>query len=90
MADSLISNMLYAYVTAIFQKSNIEVNEEGTEATASTAASTRLACARWPTARFVADHPFMFVIRVETSGLVFFTGAVLNPLFGGLNLRKLL
>ncbi|KAI8546141.1 hypothetical protein RHMOL_Rhmol07G0093900 [Rhododendron molle] len=31
------------------------------------------------TASFVADHPFMFMIKEETSGSVFFTGAVVNP-----------
>ncbi|GKC56090.1 serpin-ZX [Tanacetum coccineum] len=32
-----------------------------------------------PPASFVADHPFMFMIREDTSRAVFFIGAVLNP-----------
>lgn len=67
-------------VSKIFHKSYIEVNEEGTEAAASTAVRIRKCCATHPTPGFVADHPFMFIIREEKSRIVFFTGAVLNPL----------
>ncbi|KAM6572875.1 hypothetical protein CsatA_016955 [Cannabis sativa] len=67
------------YVSEIFHKSCIEVNEEGTEATASTAVIFEMQCQRvYPS--FVADHPFLFMIREETHGIVFFFGAVLNPL----------
>ncbi|KAL7194402.1 hypothetical protein ACSBR1_034755 [Camellia fascicularis] len=68
------------YLSKVFHKSCIEVNEEGTEAAASTADIIRFFSKRIPTPRFVADHPFMFMIREETSGTVLFTGAVLNPL----------
>lgn len=67
------------FVASIFHKSYIEVNEEGTEAAASTAVLFELQCARrYPS--FVADHPFIFMIREERHGIVFFVGAVLNPL----------
>ncbi|KAK4426276.1 Serpin-ZXA [Sesamum alatum] len=78
MVDSPCSNRLC--VSKIFHKSFIEVNEEGTEAAASTAATFVLFSATFPTASFLADHPFMFMVREETSKVVFFTGAVLNPL----------
>ncbi|XP_048328329.1 serpin-ZX-like [Ziziphus jujuba] len=68
------------YVSDIFHKSYIEVNEEGTEAAASTAVRFRRCCAIIPTPSFVADHPFLFMIREETHGMVFFLGAVFNPL----------
>nr|XP_048327671.1 serpin-ZXA-like [Ziziphus jujuba var. spinosa] len=66
----------------------IKVNEEGTEAAASTAvraaASTAVRFktlrAIIPTPSFVADHPFLFMIREETHGMVLFLGAVFNPL----------
>ncbi|WOG93214.1 hypothetical protein DCAR_0312495 [Daucus carota subsp. sativus] len=67
-------------VSSIFHKAYIEVNEEGTEAAASTAVRFRRCCGRVKPPGFVADHPFMFMIREETSRIVFFTGAVLNPL----------
>lgn len=67
------------YVADIFHKSFIEVNEEGTEAAASTASRVGFRC-RSRTSFFVADHPFLFTIREETHGMAFFVGAVLNPL----------
>ncbi|KAH7532794.1 hypothetical protein FEM48_Zijuj04G0059900 [Ziziphus jujuba var. spinosa] len=78
MVDSPNSDRLY--VSDIFHKSRIEVNEEGTEAAASTAATFLLRYGRIPTPGFVADHPFLFMIREESQGMVFFVGAVLNPL----------
>ncbi|KAA8530477.1 hypothetical protein F0562_005186 [Nyssa sinensis] len=67
-------------LSKIIHKSYIEVNEDGTEAAASNALITRFYSGRYPTPSFVADHPFMFMIKEETSQIVFFIGAVLNPL----------
>ncbi|KAL3505217.1 hypothetical protein ACH5RR_035058 [Cinchona calisaya] len=69
-------------ISAIIQKAFIEVDEVGTEAAAVT--FTGLAgCGHRPkTTRFVADHPFMFMIREEWSRSVLFTGAILNPSLG--------
>lgn len=67
-------------VSDIFHKSFVEVNEEGTEAAASTAATGLLLCADTRPPTFVADHPFLFMIREESHGMVFFMGAGLNPL----------
>lgn len=66
------------FVSHIFHKSFIEVNEEGAEAAATTAVTFELQCAK--IVSFVADHPFLFMIREETHGMVFFVGTVLNPL----------
>ncbi|KAK0598304.1 hypothetical protein LWI29_033551 [Acer saccharum] len=66
------------FVSEIYHKSYIEVNEEGTEAAASTGAI--LMQQQQQCRSFVANHPFMFMIREETSNIVFFVGAVLNPL----------
>ncbi|XP_060672803.1 serpin-Z10-like [Ziziphus jujuba] len=68
------------YVSDILHKSYIEVNEEGTEAAASTAVRGPRSRASIPSQSFVADHPFLFMIREETLGIIFFVGAVLNPL----------
>lgn len=70
------------YVSKIFHKSFIEVDEKGTKASAATAAyvlapeSERINLAPLD---FVADHPFLFVIRENTTGVVQFMGQVLNP-----------
>ncbi|MBA0775250.1 hypothetical protein Gotri_010406 [Gossypium trilobum] len=69
------------YVSNIFHKSFIEVNEEGTEAAAATSAVIALRSLRIPqTIDFVADHPFLFLIRENATGVVLFIGHVLNPL----------
>ncbi|KAL2252357.1 UNVERIFIED_CONTAM: Serpin-Z1C [Sesamum indicum] len=78
MVDPPCSNRLC--ISKIFHKSFIEVNEEGTEAAASTATTFVLFSATFPTVSFRADHPFIFMVREEASKVVFFTGAVLNPL----------
>ena len=70
MVNSPIRHRLF--LSKIFHKAYIEVNEEGTEAVASTTTGFLLQCARHPTPRFVVDHPFMFMIREETSKFVFF------------------
>ncbi|XP_020182445.2 serpin-Z1-like [Aegilops tauschii subsp. strangulata] len=71
-------------VSAVFHQSFVEVNEEGTEAAAATAvvASFGAAAVRTPVqvVDFVADHPFMFLIKEELSGVVVFSGQVVNPL----------
>ncbi|KAL3732778.1 hypothetical protein ACJRO7_022320 [Eucalyptus globulus] len=71
------------YVSSIFQKSFIEVNEEGTEAAAASAAVVRLlGLAFSEKIDFVADHPFLFLVREDTTGTLLFVGQVLNPLVG--------
>lgn len=78
MVDSPVGQNLC--VSDIFHKSFIEVNEEGTEAAAATAATILLRSAQFPTTiDFVADHPFLFLIREDLTGTVLFTGQVLNP-----------
>ncbi|KAK7316266.1 hypothetical protein VNO77_35167 [Canavalia gladiata] len=77
ISDSPFSSELY--VSKIFHKACIEVNEEGTEASASTAVIINQQCAMIVMPSFVADHPFVFMIREETSMAVFFIGAVVNP-----------
>ncbi|CAD6245754.1 unnamed protein product [Miscanthus lutarioriparius] len=62
----------------VFHKAVIEVNEEGTEAAASTACTMVDYCLYSPV-NFVADHPFAFFVVEEVSGVVVFMGHVLNP-----------
>lgn len=84
-ADADLSEMVDSpiglYVSSIFHKSFIEVNEEGTEAAAASAAVIKLRSLSLPMnpLDFEADHPFMFLIREDMTGVVLFTGHVLNP-----------
>jgi len=60
------------------QRVELKVDEEGTEAAAATAAvATRSAEAR--IVKLVADKPFMFALREQTSGLIIVAGYVANP-----------
>lgn len=61
------------YVSRAVHKVFIEVNEEGTEATAATAivAQTRSAHKQLS---FIADHPFLFYIRNIKTGVILFIG----------------
>ena len=54
----------------------MEVNEEGTEAAASTGA---LGLEVSDDPEFRADHPFVFAIRDNASGSILFLGRVADP-----------
>ncbi|KAG5543395.1 hypothetical protein RHGRI_016210 [Rhododendron griersonianum] len=69
------------FILKMFQKAYIEVDEKGTKAIATTLLTMTGGGEIPPQSlSFVADHPFVFVIREERSGLVFFSGAVFNPI----------
>jgi serpin B len=68
-------------ISDVFHQAFIEVNEEGTEAAAATAVVMRARSAR-PRAeppRFIADHPFLFLLVDRRSGAVLFLGRVSDP-----------
>lgn len=69
------------FTLKMFQKAYIEVDEKGTKAIATTLL-TLSGGGEIPlqSLSFVADHPFVFMIREERSELVLFTGAVFNPI----------
>ncbi|EGW15136.1 serpin B6 isoform X2 [Cricetulus griseus] len=59
------------FLSKVVHKSFVEVNEEGTEAAAATAAIIMMRCAM-SVPRFCADHPFLFFIQhVKTNGILF-------------------
>jgi serpin B len=80
MVDSRAAKSLY--VSSFFHKSFVEVNEEGTEAAAATSAGVSIRSLHIEPEKmdFVADHPFLFIIREDTTGVVLFIGHVANPL----------
>lgn len=69
----------------INHKSFIEVNEEGTvaAAAAATVVETEMGFSLAEIEKFkvdfVADHPFLFFIREDKTGMVLFIGQVLDP-----------
>jgi serpin B len=64
------------YIGAVVHKAFVEVNEAGTEAAAATAIGVR-ATSMPP--MFVADHPFLFLIRENSSGTILFIGRIDDP-----------
>jgi serpin B len=62
----------------VFHKAFVRVDEKGTEAAAAAGAQMRVASAR-RTEAFTVDHPFLFLIRDNASGLVLFIGRVGDP-----------
>ncbi|KAL6982828.1 hypothetical protein U1Q18_016221 [Sarracenia purpurea var. burkii] len=80
MVDSPVGRNLY--VSSIFHKSFIEVIEEGTEAAAASAVVVNHGSSLWRANKidFVADHPFLFIIREDMTNVVLFIGHLLNPL----------
>lgn len=69
------------YISAVLHNAYINVNEKGTEATATTAvvidgARVALASPSAPPTFFRADHKFLFVIRDNDTGGILFIGRV--------------
>jgi serpin B len=78
------SSGLPIVVDNVIHKVVIEVNEEGTKATAITMVISAEECEiqRWsppPQVDFVADHPFAFYIVEEVTGMIVFARHVLDP-----------
>jgi serpin B len=66
------------FISAVIHKAFVEVNEEGTEATAATAIVIATSMQREQPV-FWADHPFIFLIRDNKTGSILFMGKVMNP-----------
>ncbi|XP_056847750.1 serpin-Z1-like [Raphanus sativus] len=68
---------------ALYHKACVEIDEEGAEAAAATFAAPKPGCLRYmePPKRidFVADHPFVFLVREDTIGTVLFVGQIFDP-----------
>ena len=70
-----------AFISDAIHKAFVEVDEEGTEAAAATAMMMMLGCAFNPERpkEFIADHPFIFMIRDTKSDTVLFIGRYVAP-----------
>ncbi|UCD76853.1 MAG: serpin family protein [Phycisphaerales bacterium] len=70
------------FISKVIHQAFVQVDEQGTEAAAATAVGImRTSVTRPPT--FLADHPFLFVIRDRETGAILFLGRVMDPTAGG-------
>lgn len=67
------------FIGQVIHQTFVEVNETGTEAAAATAVSMEAGSAPRDPKEFLADHPFIFMIKHNTTGAVLFTGVVNDP-----------
>ena len=61
------------------QKAFLEVDEGGTEATAVSTSEMEDSFSGSRTIDFRCDHPFLFFIRDKETGMILFSGRVVNP-----------
>ncbi|XP_026017195.1 leukocyte elastase inhibitor-like isoform X3 [Astatotilapia calliptera] len=66
------------FLSTMAHKAFVEVNEEGTEATAATGAVIKLE-SFIPDTHFTADHPFLFFIRYNETKSILFFGRFSSP-----------
>jgi serpin B len=73
------------YIGLVIHKAFVDVNEQGTEAAAATAAAVPAGAAMRPAepVPFVADHPFVYLIRSNRTGAILFMGRLADPTEGG-------
>jgi serpin B len=67
------------FISDVVQKAYISVDEKGTEAAAATGVIMRPTAIPMPQGVFIADHPFLFLIRDRESGAILFAGRVVDP-----------
>ncbi len=65
----------HLFITKVIHEAFVEVNEQGTEATAATATMM----GRSMPQQFIVDHPFIFFIQDMSTGSILFMGRVINP-----------
>jgi serpin B len=70
------------FISDVFHKAFVKLDEKGTEAAAATAVVTEDEGAVMPDGppkEFKADHPFLFFLRDTRSGMILFMGRVADP-----------
>jgi serpin B len=68
------------FISDVFHKAFVSVDEEGTEAAAATAVVMGLTSMPESPIELTVDRPFLFLIREHETGTVLFMGRVVNPL----------
>jgi serpin B len=72
----------YLYISNVFHRTFVEVDEKGTEAAAATAVVMMRATAHFEEAKPIevrVDRPFLFAIQHRPSGACLFLGRVVDP-----------
>ncbi len=72
----------YLYISAVFHKTFVEIDEKGTEAAAATAVVMMMATSMPVETKPIevrVDRPFLFAIQHRASGACLFLGRVVNP-----------
>ena len=67
------------FISDVYHKAFVSVDEEGTEAAAATAVLMELTSAPANPIRLVVDHPFLFLIRDTQTNSILFMGRVVKP-----------
>lgn len=67
------------FIQAVIHEAYVNVDERGTEAAAATHAGLGSGLQISPPTVFNADHPFLFLIRHNPTGIILFLGRVSNP-----------
>ncbi len=67
------------FISDVFHKAFVSVDEEGTEAAAATAVVMTLTSAPADPLRLVVDRPFLFLIRDHQTNSILFMGRVVEP-----------
>ena len=72
----------YLYISEVFHKTFLKLDEKGTEAAAATAVATfalGIAVEKPKPIEVKVDHPFLFAIQHRPSGACLFLGHVTDP-----------
>ncbi len=70
------------YISAVLQKTFVEVKEEGTEAAAVTVITVWASAIRMPppdSFQMIVNRPFLFLIEDSRTGIILFVGTVFDP-----------
>ncbi len=76
--SNLFQDNLPLAITSVLHKAKMEVDEEGTEAAASTSVTIGTSVAV-PEEKIVVNRPFLFIIHERYTNTILFCGKILNP-----------
>jgi serine protease inhibitor len=71
-----MDNTTNLFISDVLHQAFVEVNEQGTEAAAMTLG---MAKAKGGPSSFIANHPFLFLIRENATGTILFLGRMIDP-----------